>query len=300
MRYSLDQIEAFVLAAKHSSISKAARILGKAQSTVSLAVANLEIDLGVQLFDRSKKYPILTDEGKALMAEAESVLFHCRVFEERSLNFMKKMEESIRICVDETLPVDLLGNALAAMAADFPHVGVIVEPPDASGVAEKVANGEFDLGLTVVNYRYPPEIGFFRLGQIRLVNVVGRGHRLTEVGLIRFSHLNSTRQIEYAPNAKRVPTNQHLDSSDSWSFTSYSAIIEAVRRGLGWAVLPEHLAAPYLESGELVRLNLEAYRRTPWRINADVVWSTRHKPGVVAGWLREFLGGKGMRSGSIE
>lgn len=300
MRYSLDQIEAFVLAAKHSSISKAARILGKAQSTVSLAVANLEIDLGVQLFDRSKKYPILTDEGEALLAEAESVLFHCRVFEERSLNFMKQMEESIRICVDETLPVDLVGKVLAVLATDFPHVKVIVESPDADGVVGKIRDGASDIGLTVVNYRYPEDIGFFRLGQIRLVNVVGRGHRLTEVGLIRFSHLNSTRQIEYAPNARRVPTNQHLDSSDSWPFTSYAAIIEAVRQGLGWAILPEHLAAPYLESGELARLNLEAYQRTPWRINVDVVWSTRHKPGAVAWRLREFLGGKELHSESIE
>lgn len=300
MRYSLDQIEAFVLAARHSSISKAARVLGKAQSTVSLAVANLEIDLGVQLFDRSGKFPVLTEEGKGLLAEAESVLFHCRVFEERSLNLMKEVEESLRICVDETLPVDLLGNALAAVAEEFPHVSVVAVPPDREGVAGKIVDGEADVGLTVVNYRYAEDIGFFRLGQMRLVNVVGRGHHLADVGLIRFSHLNSTRQIEYAPNARRVPTNQHLESSDSWAFTNYAAIIEAVRRGLGWAVLPEHLAEPYLESGELVRLQLEAYRRTPWRINVDVIWSMRRKPGTAAWRLREFLGGKGRHSAYIE
>ncbi len=300
MRYSLDQIEAFVLAARHSSISKAARVLGKAQSTVSLAVANLEIDLGVQLFDRSGKFPVLTEEGKSLLPEAESVLFHSRAFEEHSLNLMREVEDSVNLCVDETLPADLLVNALAVLADEFPHVRINAVPPDAEGVTEKIRKGEADVGLTVVNYHYPEDIGFFRLGRLRLVNVVGKNHRLADVRLIRFSHLNSARQIEYAPNVRRMPTNQHLESSDSWSFCSYAAIIEAVRQGLGWAVLPEHLAEPYYESGDLVRLQLEAYRRTPWRINVDVIWSTRRKPGTVAWRFREYLGSKGNHSAHIE
>ena len=50
---SLDQLQAFVSAADHGSFSAAARQLGKAQSAVSTAVINLEIDTGVDLFDRS-------------------------------------------------------------------------------------------------------------------------------------------------------------------------------------------------------------------------------------------------------
>ncbi len=301
MRYSLDQIEAFVLAARHSSISNAARLLGKAQSTVSLAIANLEIDLGVQLFDRSGKFPALTDEGKSLLTWAESILFHCRVFEERSLNLTRSMEESIRLCVDETLPGDLLGRALVALAAEFPHVRVLAAPPDAGGIVEKVAKGEADLGLTVVNYQYPQDIGFHRLGRIRLVNVVGKSHRLAGLDVVCFSDLNGARQIEYAPNIGRFPTNQHLGSSDSWSFPGYGAIIEAVLGGLGWAILPWHLAEPHIASGDMAALRLEAYTSTPWRMNIDAVWSSRRKPGAVAWWLREYLGNnKGRHSRYVE
>lgn len=292
MRYSLDQIEAFVLTARLSSISKAARALGKAQSTISVAISNLEIDLGVELFDRSGKFLVLTDHGRSLLVEAESVLFHCGVFEERSLNLMREVEELVRICVDATIPPVLLGSALGHLVDEYPHVRIETVNPGSEGIVAMVQSDAADLGLTLVNYRYPKDIGFYRLGQVTLVNVVGRGHPLAEVGRVRFSHLNSVRQIEYAPNIGRVPTNQHLDSSETWAFTGYAEIVEMVLRGFGWAVLPEYLAAPYLQSGDLVRLTLEAYPRTPWQVNTDVIWSTRRKSGVVAWRLREIFAGR--------
>ncbi|EGP01966.1 HpkR [Pasteurella multocida subsp. gallicida str. Anand1_poultry] len=53
--YNLEQLKAFVAVCENGSISAAARKLGKAQSAVSSAVANLEIALNQTLFDRSKK-----------------------------------------------------------------------------------------------------------------------------------------------------------------------------------------------------------------------------------------------------
>ncbi len=53
MMASHEVLQAFVQAATQGSFSAAARKLGKSQSTVSAAVANLEIDLDVVLFDRS-------------------------------------------------------------------------------------------------------------------------------------------------------------------------------------------------------------------------------------------------------
>lgn len=126
------------------------------------------------------------------------------------------------------------------------------------------------------------------------MNAVGRGHPLATAARVRFSHLNSVRQIGYAPNIARVPTNQHLDSSETWAFTGYAEVIEMVRRGLGRVVLSEHLAAPYIQNGALVRFTLEAYLRTPWRVNTDVIWSTRRKSGMLAWRLRE-IHGEGMK-----
>ena len=70
---STDQITAFIAAAEHGSFSAAARSLNKAQSAVSHAIQNLEIDLGVELFDRSARSPSLTPAGKALLRKAHAL-----------------------------------------------------------------------------------------------------------------------------------------------------------------------------------------------------------------------------------
>ena len=67
MHYSLDQLETFASVAETGSFSAAARRLGRTQSTVSVAIANLEADLGVALFDRTPRVPTLTEAGRSLL-----------------------------------------------------------------------------------------------------------------------------------------------------------------------------------------------------------------------------------------
>jgi DNA-binding transcriptional LysR family regulator len=58
-------------------LSTAARRLGKTQSTFSAAIANLEADVDVELFDRSSRTPSQTEGGRKLLLDAESVLESC-------------------------------------------------------------------------------------------------------------------------------------------------------------------------------------------------------------------------------
>ena len=71
---SLDQLRAFIAAVDEGSFSAAARRLNRAQSAVSELVAGLEGQLGVALFDRSGRYPKLTPQGIALLADARVVI----------------------------------------------------------------------------------------------------------------------------------------------------------------------------------------------------------------------------------
>lgn len=60
MRYSPEALTAFVETVAAGSFSAAARRLRKSQSTISTSIANLEADLGFELFDRSARHPVLT------------------------------------------------------------------------------------------------------------------------------------------------------------------------------------------------------------------------------------------------
>ena len=77
---TLDQLRTFIAAAEQGSFSAAGRKLRRAQSVVSQTLANLELQLGVSLFDRSARYPQLTEAGRLLLVEARAVAEHMDTF----------------------------------------------------------------------------------------------------------------------------------------------------------------------------------------------------------------------------
>jgi len=81
---SLDQLRAFIAAVDEGSFSAAARRLRRAQSAVSELVSNLEAQIGVQLFNRTERYPKLTPAGALLVADARSVVANVGVLKARA------------------------------------------------------------------------------------------------------------------------------------------------------------------------------------------------------------------------
>src|SRR5690606_13743073 len=100
MRFSLDQLQMLVTVAQAGSFSAAARRLGRTQSTISAAIANLEADLGVELFDRSTRIPALTTAGQKLLLEAEAVLERCRALEGHADSLTEETEPSLTLAIE--------------------------------------------------------------------------------------------------------------------------------------------------------------------------------------------------------
>jgi DNA-binding transcriptional LysR family regulator len=71
---TLDQLRVFLTVVDAGSFAAAARRLGRATSVVSYAIANLEAQLGVLLFDRqSTRKPQLTEAGRTVLSEARTI-----------------------------------------------------------------------------------------------------------------------------------------------------------------------------------------------------------------------------------
>src|SRR4051794_15042176 len=66
-----DRLGSFVAVAREGGFSRAARALGRTQSSLSQAVALLEHDLGEALFVRDGRTTHLTEAGRVLLAHAE-------------------------------------------------------------------------------------------------------------------------------------------------------------------------------------------------------------------------------------
>jgi DNA-binding transcriptional LysR family regulator len=289
MDLTLDQLVVFVAAAREKSFSATARTLKKAQSAVSTAVSDLEIDLGVELFDRSGRYPVLTEAGEALLSEAEAILAHCDSLKERANVLTRNFESKVSIGVEDAFPCDQIAPVLDAFHKRFPAVEIHVLQPSETDLLAMVQSGEVMFGLGCARSHYPSGIEFCRLGHVTFVNAVRQGHPLAKIKGIRFSQLADHLQLHIPAQSKHLLTSEYLKSPKQLFVQSEVALLELLKSGLGWSIVPKRLIADELAAGELVEMELKAYPFTKWTVGLDFIWRTDTKPGAVSNWLKTEL-----------
>src|SRR5258706_4411055 len=105
---TLDQLRTFIAAVDEGSFSAAGRKLRRAQSVVSQTLANLEAQLGGKLFDRSARYPQLTEEGRSLLADARSVADNIDGFKARARAMREGPQPELSVVVDLKVAIEAL------------------------------------------------------------------------------------------------------------------------------------------------------------------------------------------------
>ena len=118
---TLDQLRTFIAAADEGSFSAAGRKLRRAQSVVSQTLANLEAQLGIKLFDRSARYPRLTEEGRSLLPDARAVADNIDGFKARAHAMREGLEPELPVAMDVMYPMEGLTRAAAHSRKTYPH-----------------------------------------------------------------------------------------------------------------------------------------------------------------------------------
>lgn len=114
----------FVAAAETGSFSGAGRVLKKGQSAVSIGVANLETDLGFELFDRTTRKPCLTDSGQRMLTYAQAVLAQAEDFDAVAKCIYTGDETGVRVVLDDAILLPALGSVLREFGRKFPATQV--------------------------------------------------------------------------------------------------------------------------------------------------------------------------------
>ncbi|MEN3931036.1 LysR family transcriptional regulator [Microvirga sp. W0021] len=290
MRYAPEALEAFVEAAALGSFSSAARKLGKTQSTVSTAIANLEIDLGLTLFSRDGRYPVLTEAGHKVLGYAHEILAASDRLEELSIRMADEVEARLTIVISDIYQLNPDQGILRRFEKRFPDIELEYLDAERADVLDLLQTGRAQLGLLAAQSDYPSDIIARRLPErVEMAVYVGRKHPLAAIPELTSDHLARYRHIylnTYAATDKKP-------GGLVWSASDYLMVLEMAEEGFGWAELPRSLVKQY-GRGRLVELKLNGWPRP---IAADVAWSKHTPPGPAGFWLLDqFVKGMVDRS----
>jgi DNA-binding transcriptional LysR family regulator len=285
---SLDQLRTFIAAADEGSFSAAGRRLRRAQSVVSQTLANLEGQLGVKLFDRSARFPVLTDQGRALLADARTVVGDLDLFKARAKTLAGGLEPELSVAVDVMFPDATFARTVAAFQKEFPAT-LLRFDVESSAIVEPVLEGRCAVGVVGSWSVESPQLTHEQLLSVGVCMVVSSQHPLaTRRGPIPTAALAKHVQLVHIDPADVSRSLGYITSARVWRLSHLGAKLAFLRAGLGYGGLPIHMVEADLASGALVQITTEDV--PPGRVIVmSAIYRTDSPPGPAGRWFIEHL-----------
>lgn len=283
MHWTLEQLRHFVAAADAGSFSAAARQVGRAQSAVSTSLGLLEADLGVELFDRSRRNATLTRAGEVLLQEARELLRQAAGLEQRALSFAAGQDAHLSLALDEALPDRVLGALVKEVSARFPALELTQLNGTATEVADYVSQGRASVAF---HYdRGDPGAAFAHryLGDVGQGIFVARDHPLAALPEVTRNDLARHRQLVM----RMEGVEDVVMSPSAWRSDSFYSIAAMAVDGLGWAILPLNIAEYEGYREDLANVPCVGLSLPP--LSVRTLWLQGRTPTSTERWIQDRM-----------
>ena len=137
----------FLAVAREENMTEAANVLHVTQPTLSRQIADLERELGVELFERTNRSCVLTSDGMRLRQRAEEILSLVEQTESEMGDQELGIEGNVRIGAGETRAMRFVLDTFADLRRDHPGVTIELYTGNADAVEERLERGLLDFAL---------------------------------------------------------------------------------------------------------------------------------------------------------
>ena len=283
MSFSSDNVEVFLAVIDHGSFSAGARALGRVPSAVSMAIANLEAELDLQLFNRSGREPQPTAAARSLEPQARLLAAQLLQLQVQALALTQGLENRLTLAIAPELLSAAWSDPLAALAREYPLLEVeVLAAPQADALA-MLHSGRAQLALVFERPSLDGREGFQEVASETMVAVMAPDHPVLAAagGRLREEHLTTTRQIVVAGRDLATQDPRFVFARHVWRTDNALAALGLITAGLGWGWLPRNFARPHVAAGVLVEIPFENLSNglDLW---VDVVWSRERPLGLGA------------------
>jgi len=261
------------------------------QSAVSGALADLERQFDILLFDRVGKRLQLSALGRTLRPRAQALYEQAGELEQA---FAKHDEiGSLRVGATLTIGNYLAPSLIARFIAEHPHAQVQLEVANTAEIARKVANFEIDIGLIEGELTHPElEVSAFREDELAVF--CAPSHPLAALPALGDDHLRQAAWIVREPGSgtrqafERAMHGILAELHIALELQHTEAIKGAVAQGLGLGCVSRLAVADDIALGKLKVCNVPG---RDWRRRFYVVLQKhKHRSLGMERWLSLCVG----------
>lgn len=240
MDHNLQKYQAFITTADCGSFTKAADILGYAQSSISKMIADLETEWSIVLLERSRAGVQLTSDGMAMLPYVRELMNSYRKVQEQAASLAGIASGFIRIGTFSSVAAHWIPSIIQKFQSDYPSIHYELLLGDYSEIEQWISEGRVDCGFL----RLPTKAEFetVSLGRDEYAAVLPADHPLTQKEVLDPHDLDAQpfMLLEHGGKTEVSELLKKYQVKPDIRFTTWDdyAILSMVEGGLGIGILP--------------------------------------------------------------
>jgi len=196
---NLRQIEVFRAVMLAGSVTGAARLLHVSQPGISRMLGHIELQLGLQLFERSAGKLRPTPEAQSLYAEVEQVYRGVQRIDDRARDLKSGVGLTLRVLASPSTALEVVPRAVAGLVRDFPTAHIYMETQLVREMTSQLARNEADLAVSTL----PIEHALLEaqvVGSWSMACVFGAGHAFAARRSLGLREVLKEQLIAFSPD----------------------------------------------------------------------------------------------------
>lgn len=282
-------LSTFIKVAEEQSLSKAAKQLGYAQSTVTMQMQQLEQELGVPLYERVGKQIRITQEGQKLLSYAVHIVKTSQEALQIGKGEQKAVTGTLRLGAADPIDGAWFSETLHRYRRENPEVCIRVRSGDTQTLLGLLLHNEIDLMMTVDHRLHDPALVHAEDREESVHFVAAPDHPLAagfrELTLEEiFSHtvIRGGMEAVYERDLEAAAAEAGILPADELEIEDKQLALDLVLYGDGITLMPDSRAQRLVDSKRLTRLNYRLpgpglwrqvlYHKNKWRTGAMDAW----------------------------
>ena len=282
---SLKQLKVFIAITQHDTLTAASEALFLSKAAVSMALSELEKQIGHSLFDRVNNRLILNQEGQKLLPLADELIERAQDIEQLFDND-QTLSGLLRIGASDTIGNQVAPYLLSDFRRETQHTAQSLLISNSALICEKLVDYQLDLAL-IEGKTLHPQLISTPFNQDEMCVVCSPNSTLLQQAF-SMENLERSEWILREPGSGsrefflRVIAPRIEQWHEAFQLNTTEALINSVSAGLGLGCLSKLAAQPALNDGRIVELTLPLDMKRRY-------WLLVHKEKYQSPLLKRFI-----------